>query len=80
MVRKFRINIMSKWLNIKEGSFINLDSIDMWRYEGDEIKIYYANGSFLKIVTGYEDSYEDIEVEISDFNRIKRQIEEYMGL
>jgi hypothetical protein len=80
MVRKFRINIMSKWLNIKEGSFINLDSIDMWRYEGDEIKIYYANGSFLKIVTGYEDSYEDIEVEISDFNRIKREIEEYMGL
>jgi hypothetical protein len=71
---------MSKWLKIKEGSFINLDSIDMWWYEDDEIKIYYANGSFLKIVMGYEDSYEDMEVEISDFNRIKKEIKEYMGI
>ncbi len=67
---------MSKWLKIKEGSFINLDSIDRWWYENNKIEIRYANGSFLTIGVRHA----DIKVKESDIDRIKKELEYYMGL
>jgi hypothetical protein len=67
---------MSKWLKIKEGSFINLDSIDRWWYENDKIYIYYANGRFLTIGVRHA----DIKVKESDIDRIIKELKEYMDL
>jgi hypothetical protein len=66
---------MSKWLKIKEGSFINLDSINMWKYEYNKIEISYANGSFLSI-----GMYGNVQVKESDINRIIKELKEYMSL
>jgi hypothetical protein len=66
---------MSKWLKIKEGSFINLDSINMWEYEYNKIEIRYANGSFLSI-----GMYGNVQVEKNDFGRIIKELKEYMSL
>jgi hypothetical protein len=80
MIRKFGVNVMGKGLKIKEGSFINLDSIDRWEYGDNEIEIRYANRGILIIGTLSKNSYEYRKVEASEFDRIIKELKDYMGL
>jgi hypothetical protein len=51
----------------------------MWEYGDNEIEISYANKRFLKIGTGGV-MHVSVRVEKSDFDRIKKELEDYMGL
>jgi hypothetical protein len=82
MIRKFGVGVMGKGLKIKDGDFINLSSIERWSCSNNEIRIYYATENSLTISNssnGFND-FNLFYVEDNEFHRIKREIEEYMGI
>jgi len=76
---------MNKGLKIENGCFINLNSIDMWWCEDTQITIEYADcigAEALKIrIKDQKNSVQTntYDVEVNEFHRIKREIEQYMG-